>query len=209
MPSGSVPLLEASRIPDNLLAQGVVEVIIQESPLLEMLPFITIDGESYVTRHEVDLAAPAFRQVNATYTRTYGTYEKNHWGVTILGGEVFVDNFIVRTRPADGTKARQFNSIAKHAALTFDKQAVVGTGASNTFKGFDQLISEGFGQIQTNNAGTPAALTQADLDAAIDLCRVKTPDIILGNRTGVGSPPWVGRSTTHRSMWVTTPSDVR
>jgi hypothetical protein len=200
MPSGNVTLLEASRFPDNQLARGVVEVIVQESPILEMLPFITLSGEAYVSRHEKELPSVAFRKVNAGYTKSYGTFEKHNWGVTILGGEVFVDNFIVNTRPADQTKARQFNAVAKAAALTFDRIAIDGDGTSDTFKGLNQMVTEGFGQTQANNGGTPATVTQDDLDECIDLVRVGTPDAILGNRTIRRQITSIGRAGSYSQI---------
>ena len=46
MPSGSVPLLEAAKYGDDQLKRGVVETLIQESPILEMLPQTAISGNA-------------------------------------------------------------------------------------------------------------------------------------------------------------------
>src|SRR5438105_3798163 len=112
--SGSVTLLEAAKWGDDLLKKGVVETIIRESPILETLPFVTIQGNALKHMQEETLPSVSFRGVNATYTRDFGTDSEHYWGVAILGGEVFVDNFIVRTRGNLGdVKARQFQKKAK------------------------------------------------------------------------------------------------
>ena len=95
--SGAVTLLESHKDSSNMLKTGVVETLIQESPILEMLPMTSFVGAAYETNLEFDLPDPEFRQVNATYNRSHGTDRKVFWGVAILGGEVFINNFIVRT----------------------------------------------------------------------------------------------------------------
>lgn len=176
---GAIPLLEVLRFPQHQLAQGVVEVIIQESPLLQMFPFITLTGEAYVARHERDLPAVQFRAVNTGYDRNWGTFDKSMWGITILGGEVFVDNFLVRTRPGDDVKTRQYNAKSKAAALTFDKYAIDGDGTGDSFRGLNWMAANGWGQ-QLDAGGS---FTFDLLDLAIDMCRVKTPDAFIMNRT--------------------------
>lgn len=195
MPSGSVTLLEASRHDDTMLANGVVEVIIQESPILRMLPQVTLTGEAYAARFEEELPDVAFRQVNANYTKTFGTHSVEYFGVAILGGEVFVDNFIVRTRPADQTKARQFRQVAKAAALTFDKYFFDGVGTADDFKGVNTLISEGFGQTMKNHA-TGATISLSKLDEAFDLMRTKDASAVLLNRTVRRQITAAGRDTS-------------
>lgn len=181
--SGSVTLLEAAKWGDDLLKKGVVETIIRESPILETLPFVTIQGNALKHMEEDTLPGVAFRGVNTTYTRDFGTDAEHYWGVTILGGEVFVDNFIVRTRGNLGdVKARQFQKKAKANALTFDATFFDGTGTADDFKGVNALVTEGFGQslsVATN--GGP--LTLDLMDQAHDLLRIGAADAILLNRT--------------------------
>lgn len=181
--SGSVTLLEAAKWGDDLLKKGVVETIIRESPILETLPFITIQGNALRHMEEDTLPGVAFRGVNTTYTRDFGTDAEHYWGVTILGGEVFVDNFIVRTRGNLGdVKARQFAKKAKANALKFDTTFFDGTGTADDFKGVNNLIAEGFGQslAVATNGGT---LTLDLMDQANDLLRTGTADAVLLNRT--------------------------
>lgn len=185
--SGAVTLLESHKDSSNMLKTGVVETLIQESPILEMLPMTSFVGAAYETNLEFDLPDPEFRQVNATYNRSHGTDRKVFWGVSILGGEVFIDNFIVRTRGnVVDTKAKQYRKFAKAMARTFDKSFFDGTGTANDFKGLNTLVDEGFGQVYGANANhaNGGALSLDDLDVAYDLIRSQSsPDAILANRT--------------------------
>jgi hypothetical protein len=170
-----------------MLKTGVVETLIQESPILEMLPMTSFVGAAYETNLEYDLPDPEFRQVNANYNRSFGTDRKVFWGVAILGGEVFVDNFIVRTRGnVVDTKAKQYRKFAKAMARTFDQYFFDGTGTANDFKGLNTLVGEGFGQVYGANGDNAngGALSLDDLDVAHDLIRSQSsPDAILANRT--------------------------
>ena len=184
MASGSLSLLESAKYGNDQLAAGVVETLIQESPILEMLPFTAIQGNALKVNVEDTLPAPAFRNVNETYTRTYGTDTERFFGCSILGGEVFIDNYIVRVQANQiSAKARQYAKFAKAMSRTFDKYFFDGTGTAKDFKGINALIDEGLGQkvIQASGGGT---LTLAKMDEAMDTVRNQSsPDALLMNRT--------------------------
>lgn len=179
---GAVPLLEASRFPQTMLASGVVETIIQESSFLSWLPFITLTGEAYVARHERTLPTVDFRKVNQGYKRDHASFDKSTWGVSILGGEVYIDNFIIRTRPGDGdVKARQFAQKAKSAAMTYDYYAINGDGSDDSFRGLKWMAANGWGQEFALSAADAGALFDG-LDVMEDMLRVKSPDAIVCTR---------------------------
>ncbi len=184
MASGSLSLLESAKYGNDQLAAGVVETLIQESPILEMLPFTAIQGNALKVNVEDTLPAPAFRNVNETYTRSFGTDTERFFGCSILGGEVFIDNYIVRVQANQiSAKARQYAKFAKAMSRTFDKYFFDGTGTAKDFKGINALIDEGLGQkhpVATNGG----ALTLALMDEANDLLRSQSsPDALLMNRT--------------------------
>ena len=184
MASGSLSLLESAKYGNDQLAAGVVETLIQESPILEMLPFTAIQGNALKVNVEDTLPAPAFRNVNETYSRTYGTDTERFFGCSILGGEVFIDNYIVRVQANQiSAKARQYAKFAKAMSRTFDKYFFDGTGTAKDFKGINALIDEGLGQkvIQASGGGT---LTLDKMDEAMDTVRNQSsPDALLMNRT--------------------------
>lgn len=180
MPSGSVTLLEAAKSGSDTLKRGVVETIVRESPILERLPMITIQGNALKHMEEGTLPTPEFRQVNATYSRSWGSDTEHFWGTTILGGEVFVDNYLVKVRGnVRDVKATQFMKMSKAMAMTFDKTFFDGTGTANDFKGANALIDEGFGFKYDDGQTNGAALTLDRMDEAHDLLRGGSADQIL------------------------------
>lgn len=196
MPSGSVTLLEASKHGSDMLKKGVVETLIQESPILEQLPMMSISGNALKHTVEDTLPDPEFRNVNEGYNRSWGTDTEHFWGTAILGGEVFVDNYLVRVRGnVRDVKAHQYSKFSKAMALTFDKYFFDGLGTAKDFKGANVLITEGFGQALSGTDGLGANGLQVvssaanmnlflnKLDEAHDLLRTGTADCILLNRT--------------------------
>lgn len=212
MPSGSLTLLEAVKSGSDLLHDGVVETLIQESPLLEMLPVMTIKGNAIKHRVEGTLPTPAYRQVNATYNRSWGSDTEHFWGVTILGGEVFIDNFIINTMGNEwDEKARQYAKFAKAMSRTFDADFFDADGTSNKFKGVNALIDEGFGQKRgaANDAADGGTLTLDDLDIAFDLLRDQSmPDAILCNRTHRRKVTALARTTVSGVSLIDVGTDV-
>jgi len=183
MATGSVPLLEAVKWGSDPTAQGVAETLIQESPIMEMQPWMAFSGNALQVRIEDTLPGTAFRKVNDTYTRTYGTDRTEFYGVAILGGEIFVDNFEVRVAADQiDLKARQFQKMAKSMARTYDKYWFDGTGTADDFKGAKALVAEGLGQAVINSTNG-AALTLDKLDQLLDALRTQTPSALLMNRT--------------------------
>lgn len=185
MPTGAVTLLEAAKCGTNQIKRGVVETIIRESSVVDQMPFLTIQGNAL--EHEVEATLPVaqYRSVNETYTRAWGTDEKHFWGVTILGQEVFVDNFLVKVMGnTKAVKAKQWAKTSKSLALKLDNDFIKGTGsvADKSFKGLNALVTEGFGQYLAN-ATNGGALTLDRLDEANDLLRTGEPDALYLNRT--------------------------
>ncbi len=184
MAAGSLSLLEAAKYGSTTLGRGVVTTLIQESPIMEMLPFTSITGNALKVTVEDTLPDPAFRDVNESYARTMGTDTERFFGCAILGGEVFIDNYIVRVQADQiSAKARQYSKFAKAMSRTFDASFFDGTGTSKDFKGINALIDEGLGQkVEAGTNG--AALTLDMLDEGFDSLRGQSaPDALLMNRT--------------------------
>lgn len=183
MPSGPVSLTTAAKYGGDQIAEGIIETLIQESPLLEMLPWTSFSGNALQKNVEVSLPDVQFRQVNAGYSASYGSNDKTYWGVAILGGEIKVDNFEVDVVASEADlEADQYAKLGKSNSMRFDYEAINGDGSGNGFKGLRTLIDEGYGQESVHSA-TGAALTLEALDIAIDLFRNQgMPDAMLINR---------------------------
>lgn len=184
MPSGALSLLEAAKGGDDKVATGVIQTIIQESPIIEQLPWMTFLGNAYRSNVEQTLPSVQFRPVNGSYTASWGADSQEFWGVAILGGEVKIDPFLLNvTSNKVNQKAKQWAKFAKSNALRFDYEAINGTGENDGFKGFKQLISEGKGQTLLNATGG-ATISLDKLDEAHDLFRNQgSADAALLNRT--------------------------
>lgn len=185
MPSGALTLIEAAKSGDDMVKRGVVETIIEESPMIEVLPWQPFEGTALRHFEEGTLPSVDFRNVNEGYTPSYGSDNDHYWGVAILGGEVKVDKFLVNvTGSREDLAAKQWAKLAKANSLRFTYEAFNGTGAASTkgFKGIKTLIDEGFGQslLQASGGG---ALTLAKMDEAIDLfINQGQPDVAFVNR---------------------------
>lgn len=184
MTAGNVTLLEAAKGNQTDLKAGVIETIIQESPIINKIPWMPINGFALQHTAEDTLPLAQFRNVNDVYTKSWGTDTQHYWGTAIFGGEIVVDNYLVKTRGnVVKVKAKQFAKMAKSSAMRFEYEFWNGTGANKGFKGMKQLINEGFGQSITNNAAG-ATISLNVMDQAHDLFRNQGgADEILLNRT--------------------------
>lgn len=174
MPSGNVTLLEAAKCGTDMLKQGVIEVLIEESPMIETLPWMSFEGTALRHQEEGTLPSVQFRNVNEGYTSSWGSDNEHFWGVAILGGEVKVDNFLVNVvGNAHDIEAKQYRKLAKANSMRFSHEAIKGTGSVGTkgFKGIRALIDEGFGQKFANATTQNQAISLDKLDEAHDLFR--------------------------------------
>ncbi len=94
----ALTLAESAKLSTDMLQRGVIETIIEESPILERLPFITVEGNSFKYNQENTLPAASFFAVNAVWTEGTATFTQKTANLSILGGDADVDNFIQRTR---------------------------------------------------------------------------------------------------------------
>lgn len=193
--TGAWTLLEAHKHSSDVLKRGMVETLVQESPILEQLPFQTIAGNAIKIKVEGVLPSVGFRDVNEEYTRSHGTDTDRMFGVAILGGEVFVDNFLLKVVANQvNVKALQYAKVAKAMSRTFDKYFFDGDGTAKDFMGLNALITEGLGQSHALSSGG-AALTLEDLDIAQEKLRTESPSAWLLNRTMRRKVTTLARST--------------
>jgi hypothetical protein len=117
----------------------VLEVFVQESPLLDRIPLMTIEGNAYAYNKEATLPGVAFRSVNEAYTESTGTFVQASESLVILGGDADVDRFIVQTRGnLNDQRAAQTALKVKAAAYKFQDHFINGDVAVDA-KGFDGL----------------------------------------------------------------------
>ncbi|WP_369190162.1 major capsid protein [Streptomyces sp. R08] len=146
-------LAEAAKLSETDLQRGVIETFVQESPVLDRIPFLTINGNAYAYNEEATLPGVAFRSVNETYTESTGTVNQKSESLVILGGYADVDRFIALTRSdLNDQRAVQTRMKVKAAAYKFQDAFFNGDTAVDA-KGFDGLKKRLTGK-QVISAGT-------------------------------------------------------
>lgn len=163
---------------DNLFAQGVVKIFDEENPILRTIPMIGIRGDAYKYRVEETMPGVQWRRVNEDYLESTGRIGARVEPLYILGGETFMDNFILRTQ---GTGQGTFD----HRRTQWEmKSRALSREYSRAFFEGDDLVDPdempGLRRRLTGSqvllAGTNgAALTIAMIDELIDA-------LIPGNR---------------------------
>jgi hypothetical protein len=178
----AVTLVDAARLTTDMLVRGVIETVIEDSPVLQVLPFETIHGNSLKYNMEVSPGTASFYAVNATWTEGTATFATRTTNLAILGGDVDVDNFLSRTMSdQNDQRATQIAMKAKAVRRAFETAFVTGDAAvdANSFDGIRKLIPSS----QVMDAGANgAALTLAMLDQLVDMVRGGKPDLLLMSR---------------------------
>lgn len=182
----AVTLAQAALLSENDLQRGVIETFVQESPVLDRLPLMNIEGNAYAYNEEASLPGVAFRSVNEAYTESTGTVNQKTESLVILGGDADVDRFIVQTRGnLNDQRAIQTRMKVKAASYKFQDTFFNGDVTVDT-KSFDGLKKRLTGaqviDYATNGAGVNAddATRNGFFDALDDLVS-RVPGLTAGN----------------------------
>lgn len=173
-------LSEAAKLSMDSLQRGVIETIIRDSPVLQLLPFMTIEGNSYKYTQENGLGSADFYAVNSTWTESAATFTQASATLAILGGDADVDNFIQRTASnVQDQRAIQVAKKAKAVAQRFEECFIAGSTISdpNAFNGLAKLITLPAQLLEAGADG--AALTLAMVDDLTDRVKGSKPDVLL------------------------------
>jgi hypothetical protein len=174
----ALTLAESAKLSQNMLLAGVVETIIEVSPILQVLPFIGVEGNAFAYNQENALGGAAFYAVNATWTEGTATFTAKTANLAILGGDADVDNFLQRTRSSiTDQRAIQTALKAKSLARKFEDTFIYGQTSvdANSFDGLWTLVTAGqtiTGDMDLNK-----------LDQTIDLCKPRPQLLLMSKRT--------------------------
>ena len=173
----------------NLLATespvaGVVDEIINLDPLMEFLPFETLNGTQKRWIREDTLPTPQFYDVDEELVEGNPTFAE----VTLALKQIAVDSTVpglhVTKENVNAQRALNVNKIAKALMEEVGNKLVYGNATSFTkeFNGLHALTPA----AQTTNEGTTAtgaALNLSNLDLTIDLVRnPSSPSVVMTNR---------------------------
>lgn len=163
----ALTLIEAAKLESgNVYKAGVYMKYAETSDILRLLPFESISGNSLRYNVEETLPGIGFRGVNGSYTESTGIINPKTESLTIAGGDLDVDKFIIDTMGADQRSVQEGMKI-KALALAWTKTFIKGDSEANVleFDGLQKRIS-GDGLILNHASG--AGLSLGKLDEAID-----------------------------------------
>ncbi|MET9425655.1 major capsid protein [Streptomyces sp. NPDC006540] len=150
----ALTLPQAAVLSEDDLQRGVLETFVQESPVLDRIPFLTIEGNAYAYNKEEALPGVAFRSVNNGYVESTGTFVQDSEALVILGGDADVDRFIAKTRGnLNDQRAAQTRLKVKALSYFFQDKFINGDVAGGDTNGFDGLKTRLAGS-QVISAGT-------------------------------------------------------
>ncbi len=180
----ALTLIEAAKIAlgrDESLKAAIMELYARSSDVLQYIPFESITGNALAFNREKTLPTVGFRGVNEAYTEGAGKVDPITERLTIAGGDVDVDKFLVDTGGPDQRSTQEAMKI-KALSLAMTKQIIKGDTTSDP-KGFDGLQARvtDSSLLIGNHASSATPLSLVKLDEAIDAC--EDPTHLIMNKT--------------------------
>lgn len=140
----ALTLAESAKLSQNDLQRGVVELFVQESPVLDRIPLLPINGNAYAYNEEATLPGVEFRAVNSAYAESTGTVNQKTESLVILGGDADADTFIVKTRGnLNDQRAQITRGKVKAASFKYQDAFINGDTAvdANSFDGLKKRLT--------------------------------------------------------------------
>lgn len=140
----ALTLTEAAKLSTSELQRGVVEDFVIQGAVLDQIPLMDIEGNSFTYNVEAALPGVEFRAVNAAYTESTGTFNQKTESLVILGGDADVDRFIQQTRSnVNDQRAEQDRLKIKAATYKFQGAFINGDTAvdANSFDGLKKRLT--------------------------------------------------------------------
>ena len=189
----SILLAQAAKLSNDVLLQGVIETVIKDSPILQTMPFVEINGNALTYNRETALAAATwYAPLGAWSSTTAPTFDQLTATLCVLGRNADLDNFIKQTRSnIQDIEAAVIELAAKSLRMEFERAFIYGTTTAylgmsadaNSINGLIKLILTGTASSQViAMAATGATLTLAKLDELIDAVKGGKPDLLLMSR---------------------------
>ncbi|MGE0371893.1 MAG: major capsid protein [Gammaproteobacteria bacterium] len=161
----ALTLLESALASENKREKGIYKIIAETSPVAEIIPWISIGNASALSyKRQATLPGYAFRGVHETWPNSIGTWSEEVDRVVIMGGEVKIDIFQLKTNSsAFDLKAEQWKMKAQALSLGFTEAFFEGDPTSNprVFKGLRNRL--GTSQtVYADGAGSAGAALSLD-----------------------------------------------
>ena len=177
----ALTLIEAAKRTDDLVRQAIIELYASSSEVLRVLPFEDIQGNALRYNREETLPGIGFRGINEGYTESTGILNPVTETLTIAGGDLDVDKFIIDTMGMDQRSVQEAMKV-KALALNWTLQFIKGDSTTNprVFDGLQARIT-GNQLIAAGGTANGDALSLMKLDELID--QVQNPTHLIMNKT--------------------------
>jgi hypothetical protein len=161
--------VEAEKLSNNDLIQGVVEEIIDRDDMFAFLPFVGTNGKAYVYNRENTISEADFADPNEVVVEGASDFTEITTNLRILIGDVDVDKFLNETMGNDNDqRAIQIAQKAKGMGRKFKNALINGDNGVNSkeFDGINQLLSDTGNEVIAGANG--GAITLSMIDELLD-----------------------------------------
>jgi HK97 family phage major capsid protein len=175
----ALTLAEAAKLSNDVILQGVIETIIQDSPILQALPFVEITGNGLTYNRENTAPTAEFRDVGDTWDEDTPTFTQITATLKIIGGDADIDNFLLTTRSnIQDLQSAVIGLKARAVQHKFEQTFIDGDSGvdSRAFDGIDTLTTGSQELTLGTNGGS---LTLEVLDELLDQVKGGRPDLLL------------------------------
>ena len=174
-----ISLAQSARMTNDVLQAGVIEVLATESKLLQLLPFMNVQGSGYTYNIEKNLGNAQFRKVNGGYN--YGAIETIPVTerIVILGDEAIVDTYQIAVESdINNLMAIEVALRTKAIAHKFEKCFIDGGKAAGSGVPSESVANEFVGILTRYTEATPANIPATALPLFQAQVITKTDDLI-------------------------------
>jgi hypothetical protein len=177
----ALTLLESRKLGDNeVLRNTVIEEYAKSSDILAALPFMDIKGNAYSYNRQDTLPGVGFRGVNAPYSESTGVVNPQTETLSIAGGDLDVDKFLIDTGGAGMREGQEMMKVTA-LSLAWTRQFIKGdsTISPESFDGIQSRVT-GSQLMSAGNTSGGDQLSLMMLDDLIDL--VDNPTHVVVNK---------------------------
>lgn len=166
---------------------GLQVIIIEENPMLQFIQWhqLSPGHNFYQWFRETQRPSVAFRAVNASWDADVGIKVSKQEGLSILGGEIEIDRFILNTMGSE-LDERMFQRASKMRAAErkWEETFFEGDRAvdANAFDGLRARAAESSMDFDMSGGTDVAALTLAKLDEVLDAVLDSGTRVIVANQ---------------------------
>lgn len=181
-------IAEADKYSRTQLLAGVVEEIVDASPMFALLPVDTILGNSLTYNRENTLGTASFYGPGDTWVESTPTVTPVTATLKICGGDADLDKFLALTRSNEqDLQAAMLSMKAKAVVRKIENELIYGDVDDIDAKGFDGLheilgVVTGGQDVLAGSTTTGGPGTFSKLDEMIDLVKPGPPDALIMSR---------------------------